>query len=294
MTPRELVLVLLSALLHAGWNAAMKGSPNPAAFLLAVEVASLAFFVPVAFVGLRYAEIPRAVWALVVATAAVHALYAHWLSRAYTRADLTVVYPIARSTPAFLPLIAIPLFGDHISVGGALGIALVVAGMWAVQTDGRLHLAALARPGTLFAYLTLATTVAYSLVDKAAMQRLGAAPWSGPVPRSIAYMALFYFLYLPLFGLASWRRARPVEVWAALRRRPVPVAASAATALASYGLALTALETAPVSYVAAVRQASVLFAVALGVLLLRERPGPVRLLGALANVCGVALIALAS
>ena len=60
---------------------------------------------------------------------------------------------------------------------------------------------------------------------------------------------------------------------------------------ASYGLILQALRTAPVSYVVATRQISVLFAVAIGALRWRERPSRLRLLGALATVVGVALVA---
>ena len=58
-------------------------------------------------------------------------------------------------------------------------------------------------------------------------------------------------------------------------------------------LVLAALETAPVSYVVAARQSSVLFALLLGVFWLRERPGRPRLLGAVATVVGVAMIAFA-
>jgi drug/metabolite transporter (DMT)-like permease len=47
---------------------------------------------------------------------------------------------------------------------------------------------------------------------------------------------------------------------------------------------------APVSYVVAARQVSVLFALALSVLLLRERPSRARIAGALATVLGVGLI----
>jgi drug/metabolite transporter (DMT)-like permease len=63
--------------------------------------------------------------------------------------------------------------------------------------------------------------------------------------------------------------------------------------LASYGFILEALRTAPASYVVAVRQSSVLFVLILSVLLLRERPGPARLLGAGITVAGVAVIAMA-
>ena len=52
------------------------------------------------------------------------------------------------------------------------------------------------------------------------------------------------------------------------------------------------LRTAPVSYVVAVRQTSVLFAVVLSVLLLRERPSPGRVIGIALTVVGVALVAL--
>ena len=75
-------------------------------------------------------------------------------------------------------------------------------------------------------------------------------------------------------------------------RTQLPTAAAAALiSLVGYALILRALETAPVSYVVAVRQTSVLFVVLLGALWLGERPGRPRVLGALATVLGVALIA---
>ena len=61
--------------------------------------------------------------------------------------------------------------------------------------------------------------------------------------------------------------------------------------LGSYSLILEAFRTAPASYVVAVRQLSVLFAVLLSAVWLKERPGPRRVLGAAATVLGVLLIA---
>ena len=66
----------------------------------------------------------------------------------------------------------------------------------------------------------------------------------------------------------------------------------ALASFASYALILEALRTAPVSYVVAVRQTSVIFAVILAVGWLGERPSRIRVLGGLATVVGVALIAL--
>ena len=178
MSGYELGLVLLSALLHASWNAAAKRSESPTAFLLTMEAVSLAIYLPVLIFGFRMSELPPGLWVWIAASAVVHAFYAYWLSRGYTHGDLSLVYPIARTTPAFVPLFAVPLMGESVSLTAALGIGLVVAGMWAIQLDGKLRLRSLRSLAAVFAYLTLLTTVAYSLIDKQAMQLLDAADWT--------------------------------------------------------------------------------------------------------------------
>lgn len=291
MSGLALGLVLLSALLHASWNTAAKASGNPTAFMLAMEGSSLLIFLPVLLLGFHPSEIPGGVWWLLAATGATHALYGYSLSRGYAHGDLSLVYPIARSTPALVPLVAIPLLGESISSQGAVGIALVVSGMWAVQTEGRLASHKLLSLGAAFAYLTLATTVGYSLFDKLAMERLAAAEWTGGAPRALVYMCLLQLLYLPGLLALSLRSITMREVWTVFRSAPLRAVAAGSFGVASYALILYTLQSSPVSYVVAVRQISVLFAVGLGVIWLRERPGPVRVAGAAANVVGVALIA---
>jgi len=282
LAPFELALVLLSGLLHAAWNAATKGSDSPIAFLLAMELASLVFFAPIALVpaGADFGTL-------------VHAVYAYWLSRTYALAELSVAYPIVRSTPAVVPLLAIPLLGESISVVGAVGIALVVASLWAVTAGGPIGAQTLRSRGTGFAFLTLGTTVAYSLIDKEGMRVLGESPWTSPVPRAVVYMTLMYVFYLPWFAFLARRSVRASDVAAVVRRRAPMVFGAAAIAFISYSLVLHAMQTAPVSYITAARQASVLFALVIAVAVLRERPGRIRILGGIANVAGVALIALA-
>jgi drug/metabolite transporter (DMT)-like permease len=289
----DLALVLASALLHALWSLAIKGSGSPLAFNVlqlvptAIAACALPWLVPLA-------ELPAAVWALVAATGVAHGLYFYCLSQALAAGELSVVYPIARSAPAFVPLVAVPLLGEPVSASGALGIAVVVAGMWAVQADAgsatgwrRLLVA----PGAGWAWLTLAASVGYSLVDKIAMAELAARPWRGAVPPAVFwYVALCTSGTLVFAPLAL--RAVPAREVVALGRREWRAALlAAAVGFVGYGLILHALRTAPVSYVVAARQASVLFAVALGALRLRERPTRLRLLGAAATVVGVALVA---
>jgi drug/metabolite transporter (DMT)-like permease len=282
-------MVLASALLHAGWSVSIKGSSDPLGFNLLqcwVAVASLLAIAP--FVDL--AELPPAVWGLLGATGASHALYFYWMSRAFEEGDLSLVYPIARSTPAFLPLVAVPLFGDPLSAGGAAGIAVVVLGIWLVHGGG-LSRVRVAEPAARFAFLTLGATVAYSLLDAASMRRLAQASWTSPVPRAVVFSILLSVANLLLFMPLVLRRRSLRRLRATASAEFGRASVAALVSFASYTLILAALQTAPVSYVVAVRQSSVLFAVALGILLLGERPGRARVLGACCTVTGVALIA---
>jgi drug/metabolite transporter (DMT)-like permease len=291
LTTSELALVLLSALLHAIWSASIKGSRNATAFNL-LQLVPTAIFALLLPIWVSPAAIPSEVWWFVAGTGFFHGFYFYWLGRALETGELSVVYPIARSAPAFLPLVAVPLLGERVSLHGLLGIAIVVLGMWAVQADAtrglRLRLDA---PGTRYALLTLAASIGYSMCDKAAMTRLGAAPWDAPIPAAVVYGVLLSvsggLVFLPLalrrVDLATLRATAAVELRTAC--------VASLVSYAGYALILQALKTAPVSYVVAARQTSVLFAVAIAALQLRERPTRLRVVGALATVVGVALVA---
>jgi drug/metabolite transporter (DMT)-like permease len=283
--------VLASAALHAVWSASIKGSAHPLAFNLlsgplcvALLLALLPAFEP--------REVPAAVWRLLAATAVAHGFYLYWMSRAFERADLSVAYPIVRSTPALLPFLAFLWLGERVSLGGGVGIAVTVAGVWLVHTRGELRWRALLAPGLGYAYLTLLATVAYSLLDKRAMALLEAAPWTGPLPRSVAYFLLLTAAHTATYTALAARHVPAAALRDAWRRERGRAALAVLMGLVGYGLILEAYRRAPASYVVAVRQLSVLFAVAISARYLGERPTPARVAGALATVVGVALIAL--
>lgn len=290
MTSSALLLVLLSAGLHALWSTSIKTSRDPLAFNVLQALISVGFGL-VVLTWVDLGALPREVWIALLGTSVSHGCYFFLLGRALERGELTLVYPIARSTPALLPLIAVPFLGESISWLGGLGIATVVVGMWLVSTRGVVSWRALRGPGAGFAYLTLLSTVAYSLFDKEAMARLDVVE-TGPLPAPVVFYFLlccgslvcFLPLALPRVGRLGMARTLREEWKAALT--------AAAVSFVGYGLILEAYRTAPASYVVAVRQSSVLFAMVLGVRLLREGPGPARILGALATVVGVVLIAL--
>lgn len=288
MAPAVLAMVLGSALLHATWSATMKGARSPLAFN-AVQAWLWLVFGLTGCLLFDPRDLDARLWALAAGTGLAHGIYFYTLTRAVESADLTLVYPIVRSTPALLPLLAVPLLGEHLSVPGALGIAVVVAGIWGVQ--GGRTLRAVFRPELAFAWLTLGTTVAYSLTDKAGMAALQDAAWKGPLPRPLAWFALLATLHAPIYLLLARRRLAPGAVLDSLRYEGLRAAASIAVGVVGYGLILQAYRSAPASYVVAVRQTSVLFTVVIAMIFLGERPLPRRVAGSVATVLGVALIA---
>ena len=163
--------------------------------------------------------------------------------------------------------------------------------MWLVHLGPGFERQSLTGLATRYALLTLFATVAYSLIDKAAMARLAADPWPGPVPRAITYSLLLQVSHALAFVPLFFRSRDLAALRTAAREQFARAAAAAVISFAGYALILRAFETALASYVVAVRQSSVLFAVALSALWLRERPSRPRVLGAAATVLGVALIA---
>jgi drug/metabolite transporter (DMT)-like permease len=289
LSPTDLALVLLSALLHAVWSVSIKQSGDPLCFNL-LQTWSGSLLLAVAAPWIPWSAIPAPVFGLMLLAGPTHALYLYWMSRAYEHGDLSLVYPIARSTPAFLPIFAVLVFGEQIHPLGALGIAIVVGGMWLVHLQPGGHRSS-SQTAVRFAALTLLATVAYSLIDKAAMARFAASPWPGPVPRAIVYSLLLQVAHALAFAPLFFRARSPADLRAAARTQLARASTAALISFVGYALILRAFETSLASYVVAVRQSSVLFAVALGALWLRERPGRPRVLGALATVLGVALIA---
>lgn len=292
MTPETLGLVLLSALLHAVWTALIKDSRDPLAFNLLHALPFVPIVAGLTFV-MDLSTVPAAAWRMIAVSSVIHAAYVFWMGRALARAELSVVYPIMRSTPAFLPLVAVPLLGERISWLGAAGIAVVVVGMWLVHTRGRARWTSFVQPGTGFAYLVLLTTVGYSLTDKAAMQALSGAIWTAPLPRAVFYFIAIGVGHAMLVAPFVLRRTSARALLAQGRAEWRRILLAGGGSMASYSLILEAFRSAPASYVVTVRQASVLFAVAIGAFWFREVPGRARVVGAVLTVLGVVLVSFA-
>jgi drug/metabolite transporter (DMT)-like permease len=284
MSLTALALILGSAGFHAAWNALVKVSRDKQAFLWLIHLPTLVLILPF-FLASPAHPIPRIGWAMIVASAILHVFYSMSLGAAYSGGDLSLVYPLARSAPVFVPIWAVWWLGERPTALGAGGIALVVAGAYLLGIEpGRTRrawepLLALRRRDVQWAWVTALLISLYHITDK-----VGVATVS-PLRFQYLMVAIRFALYsvaiLPWKGRLLIAEAR--AQWRSL------IAVSLLQFLA-YQLVLTAMTMSPVSYVAAVRQTSVLLAVLTGSLVLREGHLWLRMAAGSAITLGVVII----
>jgi len=97
-----ILLLLLSAALHALWNLLLKKSQEKyIAMGWQVMISGIFAFFLLFFTGFP----PRSMWLFAIISMSLEAVYFILLSNAYSDSDFSLVYPIARGTaPAFLML----------------------------------------------------------------------------------------------------------------------------------------------------------------------------------------------
>jgi drug/metabolite transporter (DMT)-like permease len=273
MPATALALALGAAFLHAFWNLLLARAPDIEAATAVALVVGVVAFAPVAAIAW---EAESEVWPYLAVTSLLQLTYFVFLTAAYSRADLSFVYPIARgSAPIIVLVVALAVLGESATAAQVAGVLVIAAGVFLVRGVGD-H----ATLGDLALALAVGSCIAaYTLVDSRGIQ------YASPIVYQELSMipAALGFLLLTL-----WRRGRPAVRVAV---GPASIAAGLAT-FGAYILVLAALSRAPAASVAAVRETSVVIATALAVPLLHERVGPMRLAGAVLVVLGVVVLAL--
>jgi len=283
MPAAALLLVLISAMIHAGWNALAKHSLDKFSFIWLAFLINTIWQLPFVTVCFIDGQLSWAAWPWFLATTLAHALYLWLLSEAYRLGDYSLAYPLSRGLGvALVPIGGWLLMHERLSHAGSAGIGLVVVGILFVWLSSSLGSSRPSRPALLAALGTGICVASYNLIDKQAMAVTGISP----LPWISMMMLCQTLVLLPLALRSHTKLLREV------RSRGWQLAACAAGAMVSYLLVLHAFQLAPTGYVVASRECSIVFAVFIGNLALRERQFKRRLIGAVAIVAGVVMMAL--
>ncbi len=300
MNTTALLLIIVSAFTHAGWNLVGKYErPSLAFFFLATIIGTLCLspwvITHIDVLGL----FPPAVWLPLSVGGLFQCLYYTFLSRAYRSGELSVVYPIARALP--LAFVAVGSFllgrGGAISPSCLWGGALIMAGCFVLPQArlGEIRLAHYINPTSLLALLVALCTVAYSLADDYAIRYI--APLAGETISSFQLSLIYLlvqnlisiaFMFPMVMGRATGRR-RISEI---LTHRLKNTAITGIGISGTYSLVLTAMSFASdITYVVAFRQLSIPLGTLMGVLLLKEKVTGPKILGMTILCFGLILVA---
>jgi multidrug transporter EmrE-like cation transporter len=271
----QVAAALTSALLHAGWNAAVKAGAHPKDLMTAQMAASALIVLP----GLLWTGLPAgASWAWIAGSTLFNLATVTALLRAYEVSGFGIAYPVVRALSVLLvmPLAAL-LSGETLSPYGMAGVGLVAASLLllAAGQAGRSTL-----PHRALGWIALAgaTTAGYVMCDAQGVRHAG-SPWAYGFTVSVTNaLAMMWARHS---GSASWRSLV----------RHVPSALPIAVAsVASYLLILWVWSAAAIAPAAALRDTSAVFALLIAVVWLKEPFTRLQLLAILLSAAAVPLL----
>ena len=300
MTPAVLGLVLCASVAHALWNIAAKSvSGKGYAFVLAYHGLSAIILVPIA-IWLLLSGVQPLSWAILgaaVLSAIFHIAYSVSLQSGYDHAPLGVVYPTARGVgPIITIIIAVLLFGERPSAPETIGAFVVIAGIAVVtvrprgfgaRSRGLEVRSSGIRRGLAWGGLIGVFIASYTLWDDFAVNHIADSPLLY-FAISEACVGIIMALGIVTIPGGAARRADFISILCEHKRALVTVAILSPLA---YVLVLYAMQQAPVSLVAPVRETSIIVGTLLAWWLFGEKNIVAKLLGAVVVVAGISLIA---
>jgi len=281
-----LILVIISAFSHALWNYLAKDSQDKESFMFLLNLYSTAIFFPIFYILIADIKLPTNIVPFLLASGIAETVYFIALGKAYETGDLSIVYPLARSSPLFVTIFASILIKETITAWGIIGIFLVIIGVYVLHLkslrvkDIRLTFRTLYDKASINAIIAALGTTVYSISDKKGVtltDPLLYSFWLGPVITAMMGAVVFHRK-----GFKSLRKAA--------HGNNIRIIASGFLMKGGYLLVLIALSLAKVSYILSIRQLSVVVGTILGLKLLKEEQPKIRMLGSLIIFLGVYIL----
>lgn len=296
MSLTAVILLLIAAFTHAGWNFLGKRQHPTAAFFFLANTAGTICILPILpYYWNKIPLIPQSVWAFLAAAGFFLAAYLAALAGAYRSGDMSIAYPLARSLPVIIVTSATIFLGKghEMSWGFLVGVILVVFGciMLPMKKFRDFSLKNYLNFCCLLAVLAAVATAGYTMVDSEALCRLREVPGKPfePVDATLVYMvfeAISTSLWLGAFVLFNYRERK--SIFKILRFSKAPTALTGIGIYLTYGLVLASMNyVRNVSYVAAFRQLSIPLGAVLGMVLLKERCYMPKILGVVVIFVGL-------
>jgi drug/metabolite transporter (DMT)-like permease len=276
--PIEVFLMVLgAALLHATWNAVVKSNGDRLTLIRVFAWAQLVLSLCL----LPFVEMPKAAgWPYLAASPVFSTGYLLLLNRAYRIGDLSLVYPLARgAAPLVVAIVSTAVLGEELSRGNQLGVMLIAIGITSLALTRSAGGGRDTQP-ILLALCMGALIATYTLIDGMGA-RLSGSPHGYMVvvtiPQSLLIIAISHALR-PGKRLPLGRQTLRFGI------------ASGLVAYLSTWLIIWSYTMAPIALVSALRETGIVFAVIIGVVVLKERLNLARLASIATTLLGTTLL----
>jgi len=301
MSLTAIILISISALMHAAWNLKAKSIYPSISFFFIANILGTFFLSPILiFFKDKIPYIPASIWFLLIITGAFQALYMGSLAMAYRSGDISIVYPIARSLPAVIIVAVSLLIGirNSISLICISGILLIIAGsiVLPMKHFRDLKLKHYLNVCLLFSLFAAIGTAGYSIIDDSALYILrnlkdGSFTFLNSSLVYAVFEGLSCSLWLGMI-LLFIKKERKIIV-NLIQNSKLNSAATGAGIYLTYTIVLISMAFAKnVSYIVGFRQLSIPLGAFFGYLFLKERIYMPKIVGIIVILSGLLLIAL--
>lgn len=277
MTTQIFFIVIAAAILHAVWNASVKDSGDKFVNMAAVILGQA----PLAALSLLFVPAPMIeCLPYLLAGIALHVGYQFFLPLSYKHGDLTLVYPIARGiAPLIVASISVVFLAVELNTAEIVGVLTIGAGIMSLalvrKSDGQRN-----GKAVVLALITGCFIASYSLVDGTGARIAGTAVgfygWLA-IGSTFGYSAI----------LTLWN---PAIIRQALQTRKLKGFLGGSASFVAFALVIWAFTQAPIALVTALRETSIIFALLIGVFVLKEKLDLLKLVSTMITVAGAIML----
>ena len=273
----SIVLILISAICHALVGALMKRSDDKLVLRGILGTTALIIALPFA---LALPFPPMNVFLIMLIGIAIHYVYQFAQAAAFTKGDMSVVYPIMRGfAPALAAIFAFLFLKETLTQIEMIGLAIVVISLVGFGWPQKVKIEGAAAAIAIALICGLLTAV-YTVIDAYGMRI---------APHRFAFIA--WFFVIEGFGIAiliSFLKRKNLK--AKFTKDYKGGIMAGVFGLISYSMALYAFSIAPIAGLAAIRETSVIFGAILASLWLKEDFGRRRIVLAIILAFGLILM----
>ncbi|MBL8028880.1 MAG: EamA family transporter [Fibrobacteres bacterium] len=292
MSTTGIILVILSAFTHASWNVVSKrDGADPTSYFIRALFWCALLYLPL-FIYIQTKITYTSTYSVCLTLSALGSgFYFLSLGKAYEKAPVSIVYPIARTFPILVVTWAGLFLNEKPEISGLIGIIIIVAGCFVLPLPSLkpgstgISLKLYLNSGTMWALLSALFTSAYSMADKVAAKSYAGLPTSSAIYMSINYV--YIQNAVSLIFLYSIQKLQKKEIAHTPLKYAIP---SGLVFLVSYFLVMLAMRIDSVAYVVSLRQISIVIAAIVSMVWLEKKFSLPRFIGSATVFAGACII----